>query len=98
MPILNKDVIELDYSSSKEIDSETIIGGIIIPSTVGNGMTKTVTCKIKNLHKNVEDELNIHVGDEILVDRYAIIQIKSGLTEFNAFIRKDSVIMVKNAK
>jgi co-chaperonin GroES (HSP10) len=95
MITLNKDIIELDYSSRTQLDVDQMVGGIIIPATVGNGITKTTVCKIKNLHKNVEDKLNIHVGDEILVDRYAIIQISKGLSEFNAFIRPDSVIMVK---
>jgi co-chaperonin GroES (HSP10) len=96
MITLNKNVIELDYSARSQLDAEQTVGNIIIPATIGNGITKTVICKVKNIHKADEDRLNIHVGDEILVDRYAIIQISKGLSEFNAFIRPDSVLMVKS--
>lgn len=90
---LNKDIIELDYDSTYSIDKEQIIDGIIIPSCVNdNGMTKTVICKIRDINKKTAEEYNLHPGDTILVDRYAIIQTKKGL-DFTAFIRINSVVM-----
>lgn len=95
MKILNKDYIELHYSSSNQIDEEKKVGGIIIPTTVGNGITKTVICTVKDINEFTECEYNIHKGDEILVDRYAIIQTSKGLDEYASFVKINSVIMVK---
>lgn len=97
MKVLNKDYIELHYTSSNQIDEEKKVGGIIIPTTVGNGVTKTVTCKIKDINEFTAKQYNLNTGDEILVDRYAIIQTSKGLNEYASFIKINSVIMVKRS-
>lgn len=93
--LLNTDIVELNYSSPEEIDKEVKVGNIILPFGSGkSGLTKTVTCKIKNLNTSVSKNLHIYIGDEILVDRYAIIQIRTG-ERFNAYIKTNSILMVK---
>lgn len=95
MKVLNKNYIELHYTSSNQIDEEKKVGGIIIPTTVGNGVTKTVICKIKDINEYTAKKYNLNIGDEILVDRYAIIQTSKGLDEYASFIKTNSVVMVK---
>lgn len=95
MKVLNKDYIELHYTSASQIDEEKKVGGIIIPATAGDAITKTVICTVKDINPYTEKEFNIHKGDEILVDRYAIIQTSKGLDEYACFVKMNSVVMVK---
>lgn len=94
---LNSDVIELGFESSDQIDTFDTVGGIILPFGAGgvDAIQKTVVATVKQIRESASKKLGIRAGDEILVDRYAIIQVKKGLTEFNSFIKTDSVIMTK---
>ena len=93
--ILNKDIVELDFDSSEQLDKEEKIGNLILPfGATRDGLAKTITCKIKNLNPAVTKNYGLFIGDDVLVDRYAIIQVKARL-EFLAYINVDSIIMVK---
>ena len=96
MVILNNNIVLLDVTRDS-IDPEEIVGGIIIPHSKQNALTKTITCKIKDLNDWTAKEYGLKVGDEILVDRYAIYQhnkMADSSKEFNAFINAKSIIMV----
>lgn len=95
--ICANEIIQLDVDRDT-INPEEIIGGIIIPFSKDNALTKTITCKVKNINPITEKKYNIHIGDEVLVDRYAIITqnlMKDKDKEFRAFIKMNSVILVK---
>lgn len=96
--ILNNNIIQLDIKNKFELECEENLGGIILPFGVGrNAITKTITCKIKNISSSAIEKYNINVGDEVLVDRYAIIKVTDKLdpNKINAYINTDSIIMVK---
>lgn len=93
--LLNKDIVELDFDFAKELDKEMQVGNIILPFGSGkDGLAKTIVCRIRNLNPLVTKEYGLFIGDSVLVDRYAINQVKYG-DSFCAFINIDSIIMVK---
>lgn len=96
---LNNNILLLDVTRDS-IDPEEIVGGIIIPHSKQNALTKTITCKIKDINNWTSKEYGLKVGDEILVDRYAIFQhnkMSDTSKEFHALINIKSVIMKHNA-
>jgi co-chaperonin GroES (HSP10) len=94
---LHKDRILLDVNRDT-INPEEIVGGIIIPHSEKHALTKTITCKIKQINEDTSKKYNLFVGDMILVDRYAIIshnKMNDASKPFHAIIDVNNVLMKK---
>lgn len=95
LSLLN-DSIRLDYTDANTMENGEMVGGIYLPSgSSNNAVDKTVTCKILDIAEETARSINAYIGDEILVDRYAIMKIEDPEFGFIALIKPASIIMVK---
>lgn len=85
--------IELDIVQS-ELDKERIVNGIYLPGEAYGKNNATTTAIVKNITTELSNKTGVNIGDRVMVDRWAIIQLNKYTKNYKTFINIKSVLGV----
>ncbi len=88
---LLNDYIELDLKQS-DLDSEKLVDGVWLTGIAYGKNNATMTAKIKNIDNITAEKTGLSIGDNILIDRWAIVQCNKFTDQYAALININSIL------